>query len=149
MKQVTIHTDGACSGNPGPGGYAAILVYNGREKVISGGEPDTTNNRMELLAVINSLSALNERCDVTLHSDSKYVIDAVTQGWAERWRRNGWMRTKKDRAQNPELWERLLELLKTQNVTFQWVRGHNGDEYNERCDRIAVEESRKAAGRGD
>lgn len=144
MKEVTVYTDGACSGNPGPGGYAAILVYNGREKVISGGEARTTNNRMELLAVIKSLEALKVRCSVTVNSDSKYVVDAVNEGWAARWKRNGWMRTKTDKAQNPELWERLLQLLTEQDVKFVWLRGHDGQEYNERCDRLAVEESHKA-----
>jgi ribonuclease HI len=138
MKSVEIFTDGACSGNPGPGGYGIILKYGNAEKEISGGEPNTTNNRMELLGAILGLEALNEPCKVTLTSDSKYLTDAINLGWAERWKANGWMRTKKDKALNVDLWERLLPLLHKHDVTFVWVKGHNGHPENERCDRLAV-----------
>ena len=141
MKHVIIHTDGACSGNPGPGGYAAILQFNGVEKELSGGFRRTTNNRMELMAAITALEALKERCKVTLFTDSRYIVDAINQGWAERWKRNGWMRNKKEAALNPDLWERLLSLLTKHNVTVQWTRGHAGDTLNERCDRLAVSAS--------
>ena len=137
-KQVEIFTDGACSGNPGPGGYGVILRYGKHEKEISGGSPETTNNRMELSAVIAGLSALTEPCDVTLYSDSKYFIDAIEQGWAEKWKAKGWMRTKNEPALNSDLWEQLLQLLSTHSVEFIWVRGHNGHAENERCDRLAV-----------
>ena len=143
MKEVTIYTDGACSGNPGPGGWAAILRYRGREKVLSGGEAHTTNNRMELTAVITGLSALKEPCAVTLYSDSKYIIDAIQKGWAKKWRANGWMRNAKDPALNPDLWEKLLDLLEKHEVTFVWVKGHAGHPENERCDQLAVQESLK------
>lgn len=143
MKTVEIFTDGACSGNPGPGGWGAILRYNGRLKELSGGEKSTTNNRMELTAVISALEALKEPCHVVLTSDSKYIIDAVTLGWAKKWRANGWMRNKKEKALNPDLWERLLELLEMHSVDFVWVKGHAGHPENERCDALAVEQSRK------
>lgn len=138
MKHVEIYTDGACSGNPGPGGYGAILVYNGREKELSGGEGQTTNNRMELMAVITALEALKEPCSVTLTTDSKYVSDGITQGWAESWQARGWKRSDGKPAMNPELWERLLSLLKIHSVEFVWVKGHAGHPYNERCDALAV-----------
>ena len=138
MKQVTIYTDGACSGNPGPGGWGAILVWNGRERELSGGEANTTNNRMELLAVIRALEALREPCAVTLYSDSKYVVDAIRLGWAEKWRAAGWMRNKREKAKNPELWARLLELLEQHQVRFEWVKGHADNPYNNRCDQLAV-----------
>ncbi len=138
MKQVDIYTDGACSGNPGPGGWGTILRFGDVEREMSGGERETTNNRMELTAVIEGLSALKEKCRVTVHSDSKYLIDAVEQGWAVRWRKNGWMRTNKDKALNSDLWERLLELLAQHSVKFEWVKGHAGHPENERCDRLAV-----------
>ncbi len=144
-KQVEIFTDGACSGNPGPGGYGVILRYGKHEKEISGGAPDTTNNRMELSAVIAGLSALTEPCDVTLYSDSKYFIDAIEQGWAEKWKAQGWMRTKKDKALNPDLWEEVLSLMKKHQVTLVWVKGHAGHPENERCDKLAVAESRRFA----
>ena len=134
---VTIHTDGACLGNPGPGGYGVILDYAGRRKELSGGYSLTTNNRMELLAVIVALEALTRPCDVTLYSDSNYVVEAVSKGWAARWRRNGWMRNKREAAVNPDLWERLLNLLEQHSVEFRWVRGHSGDPDNERCDALA------------
>ena len=145
LKNVQIYTDGACSGNPGPGGYGVILRYGEYEKKLSGGERETTNNRMELTAVIEGLKALNQRCRVDIFSDSKYFIDAVNQGWAENWRRNGWMRNKKDRALNPDLWEEILNLLAKHDVTLHWVKGHNGNPENEECDRMAVEQSKKFA----
>ncbi len=137
-NKVSIYTDGACSGNPGPGGYGAILCCNGVEKEISGGEKQTTNNRMELMAVIVALSALKRPCDVDIYTDSKYVCDAITKGWAKKWQANNWMRTKKDKALNSDLWEQLLNLLQVHNYTFNWVKGHAGHPYNERCDRLAV-----------
>ncbi len=142
-KQVEIFTDGACSGNPGPGGYGVILRYKGINKELSGGEACTTNNRMELTAVITGLSALKESCCVTLYSDSKYIIDAIQKGWAKKWQANGWMRNKKDPALNPDLWEKLLHLLEQHEVNFVWVKGHAGHPENERCDRLAVEQSRQ------
>ncbi|MBP5166854.1 MAG: ribonuclease HI [Oscillospiraceae bacterium] len=143
MKNVTIYTDGACSGNPGPGGWAAILIWNGREKELSGGEAETTNNRMELLAAISGLEALKEPCRVTLYSDSKYLVDAVTLGWVYKWRDNGWMRTKREEAKNPELWQRLLSAMEKHEVEFSWVKGHEENEFNVKCDKIAVMESKK------
>ena len=144
MKHVEIYTDGACSGNPGPGGYGAILIYNGREKELSGGEKQTTNNRMELLAVITALEALKEPCSVTLTTDSKYVSDGITQGWAESWQARGWRKSDGKPAMNPELWERLLSLLKIHSVEFVWVKGHAGHPYNERCDTLAVNHYKNA-----
>ena len=143
MKQVEIFTDGACSGNPGPGGWGAVLRYGSAEKELSGGAADTTNNRMELSAVIAALSALKEPCKVTLTSDSKYVIDAVTKGWAKKWQANGWVKTDKKPALNADLWEKLLTLLEKHDVRFVWVKGHAGHPENERCDRLAVEQSMK------
>ena len=143
MKQVKLYTDGACSGNPGPGGWGCVLIYGSAEKELSGGEAVTTNNRMELLAVINGLAALREPCAVTLYSDSKYVIDALKLGWARKWRAAGWMRNKKEPAKNPELWARLLELCEKHEMTYVWVKGHAENEYNNRCDALAVAESRK------
>ena len=142
-KQVESFTDGACSGNPGPGGYGVILRYKGVSKELSGGEEQTTNNRMELTAVITGLSALKEPCAVTLYSESKYIIDAIQKGWAKKWRANGWMRNAKDPALNPDLWEKLLDLLEKHEVTFVWVKGHAGHPENERCDQLAVQESQK------
>ena len=139
MKHVSIYTDGACRGNPGKGGWGAVLVYGSVEKELSGGEAETTNNRMELTAAIEALSALREPCLVTLTSDSKYMVDAVTLGWAESWRAHGWKKADRSPALNPDLWERLLELLRIHQVTFVWVKGHNGHPYNERCDRLATE----------
>ena len=138
MKHVDIYTDGACRGNPGPGGWGAILVYAGREKELSGGEAHTTNNRMELSAVIAALSALKEPCDVTLTTDSKDVSDAVTNGWAVSWRARGWRKGDRSPALNPDLWETLLGLLEKHKVTFVWVKGHAGHPYNERCDQLAT-----------
>lgn len=138
MKHIDIFTDGACSGNPGQGGWGAVLRYHGTEKELSGGEPETTNNRMELTAVIEALSALKEPCAVTLTSDSKYVIDAVTKGWVYSWKKNGWRKADKKPALNVDLWEKLLPLLDKHRVTFVWVKGHDGHPENERCDRLAV-----------
>ena len=143
MKHVDIYSDGACSGNPGPGGYGTIIVYKTTEKVISGGEAETTNNRMELLGAIAGLCALKEPCHVTLTSDSRYLVDAVTQGWAKKWRNAGWIKPDKKPAANPDLWQKLLELLEVHEVEFVWVRGHEGHPYNERCDSLAVEQSKK------
>ncbi len=140
MKKVTIYTDGACSGNPGVGGWGAILQYNGHEKEISGGDNLTTNNKMELLAVISALELLKEPCEVDLYSDSKYVIDSITKGWAAGWRARGWKKADKSPAKNPELWERLLNLLDMHKVTFHWVKGHADNPYNNRCDELAVSE---------
>ena len=145
MKQVTIYTDGACSGNPGPGGWGAILEWNGREKELSGGERETTNNRMELSGVIFALSALKEPCAVDLYTDSKYVFDAVDKGWVYTWRKNGWRKADKKPALNVDLWERLLPLLETHRVTWHWVKGHAENEKNNRCDALAVAQSRKFA----
>lgn len=138
MKQVNIYTDGACRGNPGPGGWGAILVYGTTEKEMSGGERTTTNNRMELTAVIAALSALREPCTVTLTSDSQYVINGIEKGWAKAWRARGWRKADKSPALNADLWARLLDLLDVHTVTFVWVRGHAGHPYNERCDRLAT-----------
>lgn len=140
MKTVTIYTDGACSGNPGPGGWGAILSYNGREKELSGGERQTTNNRMELTAVISALEALREPCAVELYSDSKYVIDALSKGWAESWRKKNWIKSDKKPALNPDLWERLLNLTAVHTMRYHWVKGHADNEYNNRCDALAVAE---------
>ncbi len=143
MKKVDIYTDGACKGNPGAGGYGAILVYGGREKEFSGGEAMTTNNRMELSAVITALAALKEPCEVTLTSDSKYVVDAVTKNWVYGWRDKGWKKSDGKQALNIDLWEKLLALLEIHKVTFVWIKGHDGHAYNERCDRLAVKEAEK------
>ncbi len=143
LKHVELFTDGACSGNPGPGGWGCVLRFGGVSKELSGGEAQTTNNRMELTALIEGLSALKYRCRVTVTSDSKYVIDAIQNGWAKKWRANGWMRNKKDKALNPDLWETLLNLLDRHEVEFVWVKGHAGHPGNERCDELAVAESRK------
>jgi ribonuclease HI len=138
MKNVTIITDGACSGNPGPGGYGVILRFDGSEKELSGGFRKTTNNRMEIMGAIKGLEALKEPCEVTIITDSQYLVNAVELGWARKWKAMGWMRNKKDKALNPDLWDRLLELLSKHEVKFQWVRGHNGHPDNERCDVLAV-----------
>lgn len=142
-KTVTIYTDGACSGNPGPGGWGAILCYGGAKKEMSGGEKQTTNNRMELTGVISALRALKEPCIVELYSDSKYVIDALSKGWAVSWRRNGWKKADKKPALNSDLWEKLLNLYDEHDVTVEWVKGHNGHPENERCDEMAVNEYKK------
>ena len=140
MKNVEIYTDGACSGNPGKGGWGAVLVYGSKEKELSGANADTTNNRMELTAVIEALNALKEPCNVTLTTDSKYVCDAINEEWVYSWKKNNWKKADKKPALNVDLWEKLLELLEIHNVTFVWVRGHNGHPYNERCDALAVNE---------
>lgn len=138
MKHVDIYTDGACRGNPGKGGWGAVLVYKGVEKELSGGEPMTTNNRMELSGVIAALSALREPCEITLTSDSKYVVDAVTKGWARSWKAKGWKKADNSPALNSDLWDKLLTLLDYHHVTFVWVKGHAGHPYNERCDALAT-----------
>ena len=143
MKQIEIYTDGACSGNPGPGGWGAVLVYNGNEKQLSGSEKSTTNNRMELTAVIMALNALNQPCEVKLTTDSKYVCDAVNKGWVYSWRKNGWRKSDKKPALNVDLLEELLSLLEKHEVQFIWVKGHNGHKYNEICDTLAVNEYQK------
>ena len=139
MKEVAVYTDGACSGNPGPGGFGVVLLSGGHRKELCGGYRRTTNNRMELLAVIKGLEALKERCSVTLYSDSKYVLDALTKGWARRWRANGWRRNRKgELAVNPDLWTQLLELCDRHEMHYQWVKGHAGDPENERCDKLST-----------
>ena len=142
-KTVTIYTDGACSGNPGPGGWGAILCYNGVEKELSGGEAQTTNNRMELTGVISAMQALKEPCAVELYSDSKYVIDALDKGWAVSWRKKGWIKSDKKPALNPDLWETLLNLCEIHEVHCHWVKGHADNPYNNRCDSLAVEQRDK------
>ena len=139
MKHVDIYTDGSCRGNPGVGGWGAILIYGSHKRELSGGDAQTTNNRMELTAVIEALSALKEPCEVTLTSDSKYVIDALEQGWAKGWKARGWKKADKSPALNPDLWETLLELTDYHKVTTVWVKGHAGHPYNERCDALATE----------
>ena len=143
MKHVEIYTDGACRGNPGRGGWGAVLVYRGIEREMSGGEAMTTNNRMELTAAIEALSALKEPCRVTLTSDSKYLVDAITQGWARSWREKGWRKADRSPALNPDLWERLLQLCDYHTVHLHWVKGHAENPYNNRCDQLAVAESQK------
>ena len=143
MKTVTIYTDGACSGNPGPGGWGAILEWNGVEKELSGGENPTTNNRMELLAVISALEKLNQSCIVELYSDSKYVIDTLTKGWLTSWIKNGWRKADKKPVLNVDLWQRLLPLLEKHEMHYHWVKGHAENEKNNRCDQMAVAESKK------
>ena len=138
LKHVVIYTDGACSGNPGPGGYGVVMLFGDHRKELSAGFRRTTNNRMELLGAIEGLRALKDRCSVKLHTDSQYVVNAIEKGWAAKWKANGWMRNKKDKAINPDLWEQLLTLCKQHKVEFIWVRGHNGDRENERCDVLAV-----------
>ncbi len=138
MKDVTIYTDGACSGNPGAGGWGTILSYNGREKELSGGEAQTTNNRMELTAVIEGLRALKEPCRVRIVTDSQYVVNGIEKGWAKSWKQNGWRKKDKKPALNPDLWDALLNLLDKHEVRFEWIRGHAGHPQNERCDAMAV-----------
>ena len=146
MKTVTIYTDGACSGNPGPGGWGAILEYMGHEKELSGGEKNTTNNRMELTAVIKALEALKEPCTVELYSDSKYVLDALQKGWALSWRKKGWIKSDKKPALNPDLWETLLNLVEQHDVRYHWVKGHASNPKNNRCDELAVNEWKRLKG---
>lgn len=143
MKEVEIFTDGACKGNPGPGGWGSILRYKGTEKEISGGEANTTNNKMELTAVIEALKLLKEPCKVTLYSDSQYVCNALKLGWAKKWQANNWMRNKKEPALNPDLWEALLKLCDVHQMEIVWVKGHAGHPENERCDRLAVSQAEK------
>ena len=138
MKHVDIYTDGACRGNPGKGGWGAVLVFDGHEKELSGGEPITTNNRMELTSAIAALSALKYPCEVTLTSDSKYLTDAINRGWLESWQAKGWRKADKSEVLNVDLWQQLVPLLKTHKVTFIWVKGHAGHPYNERCDALAT-----------
>ena len=137
MRSVTIYTDGACSGNPGAGGYGVVMLYGTARKELSGGFRKTTNNRMEVLGVIKGLEALKEPCRVTLYSDSKYVVDAIEKGWAKKWKSQGWMRNNKEKASNVDLWERLLDLLEIHQVSFIWVKGHADNLENERCDQLA------------
>lgn len=137
-KKVIIYTDGACLGNPGPGGYGVVLLFDGHRKELSGGFRLTTNNRMELLAVVVGLRSLKERCSVTVYSDSQYVVNAIEKGWAARWRANGWKRNKKEKAINADLWPQLLDLCDAHEVKMVWVRGHSGVEENERCDVLSV-----------
>lgn len=143
MKKVEIFTDGACKGNPGPGGWGAVLRYNETEKMISGGNPDTTNNKMELTAVIEALKLLKEPCEVILTSDSKYVCDSVDKGWVYSWKKKGWKKSDGKPALNIDLWEQLLPLLSTHSVTFKWIKGHAGHRENELCDEMAVKEAAK------
>lgn len=142
-KFVEIFTDGACSGNPGPGGFGAVLRFNGIEKELSGGEKETTNNRMELTAVVSALEALKFECEVEIVSDSKYVVDAINKGWLTSWQKKNWKKADGKPVLNPELWQRLVPQLERHSVTFSWVKGHDGHGYNERCDSLAVEESKK------
>ena len=139
LKRIVIYTDGACIGNPGPGGYGVVLLYDNHRKELSGGFQLTTNNRMEIMAVIVGLRVLKYKCDVTIYSDSRYVVDAVTKGWAKRWQVNNWKRNKRDKALNPDLWEKLLELCDQHKIKFNWVRGHSGNVENERCDQLALQ----------
>jgi len=137
MRNITIYTDGACSGNPGPGGYGVVMIYGEHRKELSGGDNSTTNNRMEIMGVIIGLQTLKHPCQVDLYSDSRYVVDAIAKGWVLRWQQNNWMRNKKEPALNVDLWEQLLPLLNMHKVTFHWVKGHAGHPENERCDELA------------
>ncbi len=139
MKKVSVYTDGACRGNPGKGGWGAILVYGGREKELSGGEVETTNNRMELSAVIAALGALKEPCEVTLTTDSQYVVNAIEKGWLASWQQKGWRKSDRGAVLNVDLWQKLVALLDVHKVNFVWVKGHNGHPYNERCDKLATD----------
>ncbi|MPM04059.1 Ribonuclease HI [bioreactor metagenome] len=143
MKKVIIYTDGACSGNPGPGGWGAILMYGAHKKEFSGGAPDTTNNRMELCGAIAGLEALTEPCEVELWSDSQYLVNGLSKGWAKSWKARGWIKADKKPALNPDLWEKLLSLCEKHQVHLNWVRGHQDNECNNRCDEMAVAESKK------
>lgn len=147
MKTVTIYTDGACSGNPGPGGWGAILRYKAHEKELSGGEAETTNNRMELMALIAALEQLKEPCEIDLCSDSQYVINGLQKGWAKGWRARGWKKADKSPALNSDLWARLLDLSEAHTIHYNWIKGHAGHPENERCDRLAVEQSKRFGGR--
>ncbi len=145
MKKIEMFTDGACSGNPGPGGWGTILRYKGVEKELSGGEHETTNNRMEMTAVISGLKALNEPCEVDVFTDSKYVCDSVQKGWVYSWKKNNWRKADKKPALNVDLWEEMLLLLEKHKVTFHWLKGHDGHPENERCDAMAVYQSHENA----
>jgi len=147
MKQIEIFTDGACSGNPGPGGWGAVLRYKGAEKELSGGEAETTNNRMELTALIQALKALKEPCEITLCSDSQYVINGLQKGWARGWKARGWKKADRSPALNADLWDQLLTLSEPHTIRYVWIKGHAGHPENERCDRLAVEQSKKYGGR--
>jgi ribonuclease HI len=137
--EVVIFTDGACIGNPGPGGYGVVLLSGQHRKELSGGYRLTTNNRMEIIAAIRGLEALKTNCLVTLYSDSQYMVNAMTQGWAKKWQQQNWMRNRKDIVKNPDLWEQMLSLNNMHRIDFIWVRGHSGNKENERCDRLAVQ----------
>ncbi len=139
LKQVTIYTDGACIGNPGPGGYGVCLIYGGREEELSGGFRETTNNRMEIMAAIVGLETLKERYQVTLYSDSEYLVKAIKEGWAKRWQEHSWRRNKRERVQNPDLWVRLLQTCDMHDIEFKWVKAHSDNAYNVRCDQLANE----------
>jgi ribonuclease HI len=143
LKEVILYTDGACDKNPGPGGYGAVLIHGRNRKELSGGYRLTTNNRMELMAVIQGLEALKEPCKATIYSDSEYLVRAMNEGWAQRWKKRGWRRSGNDPAANPDLWEKLLALAQVHQTTFVWVRGHAGNAENERCDRLAVQARRR------
>ncbi len=144
LKHVIIYTDGACIGNPGPGGYGVVLLNQSRRKELSGGFRKTTNNRMEIMAAIVGIETLKERCSVTLYSDSKYLVNAMSEGWAQRWRANGWKRNKKERALNPDLWERLLQLCERHEADFIWVKGHGASPENLRCDKLAIQAAQQS-----
>jgi ribonuclease HI len=144
LKSVTIYTDGACLGNPGPGGYGVVLLYKGHRKELSGGYRETTNNRMEIMAAIVGLKALKEKCEATLYSDSEYLVKAMTKGWVKRWRKNNWRRNRKEKALNPDLWEQLLQLYEYHQVEFKWVKGHAKSAENNRCDELALEAAQQS-----
>jgi ribonuclease HI len=143
MKHVTMYTDGGCISNPGPGGYGVVLLYSSHRRELSGGFRRTTNNRMEIFAAIAGLEALKEPCEITLHSDSQYLVYAIQKGWARRWQSRGWMRSNKEKAINSDLWERLLRLCAIHKVEFAWLRGHAGQSENERCDELAKSAARQ------
>lgn len=143
LPKVIIYTDGSCSGNPGPGGWGAVLIFGENKKTVAGGSKNTTNNRMELTAVIEALSALKRPCEIELHSDSQYFINAMTKGWLESWQKKGWVKADKKPVLNRDLWERIIEETSKHEMTYVWVRGHNGDEYNELCDFLATEQTKK------
>lgn len=145
LPEVKIYTDGACIGNPGPGGWAAILTNDHATKLISGGHCDTTNNRMEMLAVLNGLKALRRKCSVNIYSDSKYIVDAINSHWLDNWKNNGWITSSGNLVKNKDLWEELIQLLKEHDVRFNWVKGHNGDRFNEECDRAARENAQRCS----
>ncbi len=146
LPRVDIYTDGACSGNPGPGGYGVVLLYDGIEKELSGTRLDTTNNRMEMLAAIKGLEALKKPCEVVLYSDSRYLVDAINKGWVDKWRSNNWMRAKNKEAKNIDLWKRLLHAADRHRIKWVWVRGHSDNEYNNRCDKLATDAIKKRMG---